>query len=102
MINQPYSGNYSLWGTDKSDAPYKVITTTNLNYVNYNNDIIYKPFPLDIDKDIMKSEIIQLKKELELNKNIINRLEKLLNDFIDNPQKVKSIREMDPYGEEEW
>jgi hypothetical protein len=34
--------------------------------------------------------------------NRIAELEKKLNDFIDNPEKVRGIRKVDPYGEENW
>ncbi len=37
----------------------------------------------------------------ELQEKIVE-LEKKLNDFIDNPEKVRGIRKIDPYGEENW
>lgn len=45
--------------------------------------------------DKVKAEMDELKKE-------IVRLNKKLNDFIDNPEKAKKQREIDPYGEEDW
>lgn len=46
------------------------------------------------DNDV-KSEMDELKKE-------IARLNKKLNEFIDNPDKIRKQREIDPYGEEDW
>jgi len=74
---------YPFWVTD-----IKTKTTT---------DIIYPPVVND-----NSYEIENLKKELKENKEIIKKLEKLLNDFIDDPEKVKRIRKIDPYGEEDW
>lgn len=48
------------------------------------------------------SLINKLTKELKDSNDRIRQLEKRLNDFIDNPEKVKNQRTIDPYDEEDW
>jgi len=40
--------------------------------------------------------------ELTDMRNKISRLENLLNILIDDPEKAKLIKNIDPYGEENW
>jgi len=92
------------------------ITYDNITWTNDSTDVFktyeqpveqsvesyYLDYNTIIDINNMRSEIYNLKKELEDSKKIINKLEKLIFEFIDNPDKIKSIRKIDPYGEEEW
>jgi hypothetical protein len=91
------SGSYTTYvnyPTSKEDYIWD-----NGNWRTGNWTVPLDPLPLPlIDNDKVK----KLEKELEDSKERIKQLEKKLNDFIDNPERVKNIRKIDPFDEENW
>lgn len=72
------------------------VTIPNVNYYPIQKEYISIPISTD-DKKIKK-----LEKDLAESQERIKQLEKKLNDFIDNPDRVKNIRKIDPFEEEIW
>jgi hypothetical protein len=62
-----------------NDWTWKIVTSSTNDAPLYSND----------------SKIEELENE-------IKELKKIINEFIDNPDKIRNIRKIDPYGEEEW
>jgi hypothetical protein len=74
-------------------------TGTDTSWNDYQYSTTYKAYT-------SSDKIDQLEKELEESKKLIKLLEKKLNDFIDDPDKVRAIRKnlksIDPFEEEVW
>jgi len=95
----------STWIPSTSAYGSSTWISTSLNDVGYGGggyDGSGSYWAMSMPPQSKKDEISDLRKEIEENKKLILRLEKLLNLAIDNPEKAKEIRKMDPYGEETW